>query len=168
MVLVSDNVIYKTLDATTQLALHIESDNRSTSRCYYKSRFPFFKHKRLNDEFHTGIFYPDYITAQRHKCIQIFSGKYTGYWKVHQMRREANALLFLQDFAQSMTIPPVLKWNNARTQVGEKQTSFERQIRINRLFTEAYSPWQNIVEHSINDLDVMVQQCMKHFKVPLN
>ena len=59
-----DEVIMKTLEATTQYCLIKEKDNRENPRWHYKSRFPFLREKRLNDEVHSDTFFPNFITAQ--------------------------------------------------------------------------------------------------------
>ena len=84
------------------------------------------------------------------------------------MKREANALSSLQDFVGNLGILPTLKRGNLRIQTGEKWVNFERQMCINGLMTELHSPWQNMTEHSINDLGVMIIRCMKEFSIPLN
>ena len=69
------DVIRKTFEATTQMAPTIEVENRSVARDHFKSRFPFFKWKRLNDEFHSDTFFPSVNTNQGHTCSQLFIGK---------------------------------------------------------------------------------------------
>ena len=90
--LAPDDIIKKTLENMMQLAIEVDTDNRSVLRQHYKARFPFFKFPRLRDEFHTDIFFPDARSAQNHTCAQIFIGKETDYWEVCLIKREANAL----------------------------------------------------------------------------
>ena len=69
---VPDEVIERTLEATTQFCLIPEEDNREVPRKHYKSRFPFLREKRLNDEVYSDTFFPSITSAQGHKCSQIF------------------------------------------------------------------------------------------------
>ena len=71
--------IKNTLEETAQLALNLESDNRTMPKRHHKSRFPFFKHPRLRDEFHDDEFYPDVRSAQNHACAQTLTGKHAGH-----------------------------------------------------------------------------------------
>ena len=133
-------VIRKTLEATTQLALDLDSDNRAIPKRHHKSRFPFFKHPRFRDEFHADNFYRDVRSAQNHTCAQMFTGNETGHWEVHPMKKESHVLQSLQDFVRSIGVLPTLKRENARTQTGNKWTDFERQLCMNGLMTEPHSP----------------------------
>ena len=53
-----DDIINHVLDNTTPLDISLESDSRDLPRRHHNSRFPFFKHTRLKDEFNTDTFYP--------------------------------------------------------------------------------------------------------------
>ena len=68
LALAPEDIIKKTLENTTQLAIEVDTDNRSVLRRHYKARFPFFKFSRLRDEFHTDTFFPDARSAQNHTC----------------------------------------------------------------------------------------------------
>ena len=52
------DIIKKTFEATPQLAMNVEIENRAVGRRHYKSRLPFLSEKRLNDEFHTDTYFP--------------------------------------------------------------------------------------------------------------
>jgi len=52
-----EDIIRKTFDATTQLALSVEVNNRLVPRQHHKSRFPFLREKRIRDEFQTDTFF---------------------------------------------------------------------------------------------------------------
>ena len=51
------SAVQKTFEATTQMAPNLEIENRAVPRGHYKSRLPFFKYKRMNDEFHSDTFF---------------------------------------------------------------------------------------------------------------
>ena len=54
-----EDIIKKTLENTTQLAIEVDMDNISILRRHYKARFSFFKFLRLRDKFYTDTFYLD-------------------------------------------------------------------------------------------------------------
>ena len=122
LVMAPKELVLKTLAATTQLAINVDLDNRSMPRRHFKSRFPFFKHLRLRDEFHADAFYPDIKTAQNQTCAQICMGKDTGYWEVCQLKKDSHALTSFQDFVRHVAMPPALKLDDSRTQTGHKWT----------------------------------------------
>ena len=49
-----EDVVRKTFDATTQLCMSVEAENRAVGRRHFKSRFPILKEKRLRDVFTSG------------------------------------------------------------------------------------------------------------------
>ena len=106
----------KALVATAQLAINAESDNRSMPRRHFKSRFPFFKHPRLRDEFHVDTFNLDVKTAQNHACAQIFMGKGTSCWEVCPLKKDSHALTSLQDVVRRAGMPPALKRDDSSKQ----------------------------------------------------
>ena len=69
LALALDDITKKTLENTTQLAIKVDTDNRSVLRRHYKARFPFFKFPRLRDKFHTDTFFLDTRSAQNHTCV---------------------------------------------------------------------------------------------------
>ena len=70
-------IIKKTLEATAQLALNLETCNRTMTKRHRESGFTCFKHPRLKDEFHADEFCPDVTSAQNHTCVQTLTGKDT-------------------------------------------------------------------------------------------
>ena len=161
-----DEIIKKTLEATTQYCLVPEEENREMPRRHYKSRFPFLREKRLNDEVHSDTFFPNIVTAQRHTCSQIFYGKNTGIRWVVPMRKESDSLMALQDFCRMWGIPHTLKTDNAKTEVGIKWTDYCRKYLIEQHFTEPHSPWQNLSENAVNDISLRVKRCHRQLNIP--
>ena len=163
-----NNIINHSLDNTSQTCISLESDSHHLPRRHHKSRFTFFQYPRVKDTFQTDALYPSVRSAQNYTCAQMFTGEHTGHYEVHPTHEESYSLRSLQDDVLNIVIPPILKRDNARTRIGEKQTAFEFQFYINDMMTEPKSPWQNKAEHSINDLGTMVQRNVREFSVHLN
>ena len=70
-----EDVVKKTFDATTQLCMSVEAENRAVGRRHFKSRFPILKEKWLRDVFHSDTFSPDVDTTRGETCSQMFIGK---------------------------------------------------------------------------------------------
>ena len=77
--LAPDDLINDALDNIMHLSISVECDNFVLPRRHSKSRFPFFKHSTLRDEFRTDAFYPSTRSAQNHTCAQMLICKDTGY-----------------------------------------------------------------------------------------
>ena len=92
------DVIRKTFEATTQLAISTEAENRLIGRRHHKSRFPFLREKRLNDDFHSDTFFPTIPTNQGRICSQLFLGKDTDFMYVQPLKRESHSSVARQDF----------------------------------------------------------------------
>ena len=78
LVLAPDDMINDAFYNTTQLAMLEDSDNYILLRWCLKSRFPFFKHPMLIDEFHTETFYYSIRSSQNHTSAKTLAGKDTG------------------------------------------------------------------------------------------
>ena len=161
-------VIQKTFKATTQYATNVEAENRTIGRRHYKSRFPFLREKRVNDEFHSDTFFPSVHGNDGSTCSQMFIGKDTDYMFVYPMKKESHSFLALQDFGRKVGLPRSIKTDNAKTETGLKWTTWCREYCVDSKYTEPHSPWQNRAEHAIGDLSVMVRRCMRTFNAPLN
>ena len=168
LALAPEDVIRKTFQATTQLAMSVETENRLVPRKHYKSRFPFLRENRLNEEFHSDTFFPSVPTNQNETCSQLFFGKNSDYMYVQPMRSESHSYSALQDFGRKVGIPKCLKTDNAKTEVGSEWTNWCRRYLVNTKFTEPHHPWQNYSEQGIGELGRMVKRCMRAFDAPLN
>ena len=113
-----DDAISHALDNATQLAISLESESSDMLRRHWKSRFPFFKCPRSNDEFHTNTFYPDVRWAQNHTWAQRLTGIDSGHWEVHPMSKGSHPSRSLQDFVWNTGILLILMRQNDRTQTG--------------------------------------------------
>ena len=153
------DVITKTFTATTQYAANIEAGNRTIGRRHYKSRFPFLREKRVNDEFHSDTFFPSVQGNDGSICSQMFIGKDTDYMFVYPMKKESHSFMALHDFGRKVGLPRSINTDNAKTDTGQKWTSWCREY--------SHSPWQNRTEHATGDLSIMVWRCMRAFNAPL-
>ena len=163
-----EEVVKRTLGSTTQLAMNVEIENRMVGRQHYKSRFPFLREKRLNDDFHTDTYFPSVKTNDGNTCSQMFIGRNTDYMYVNLMRSESHASKALQDFGRNIGIPRSIKSDNAAAETGMEWTQWCRKFRVKTTTTEPHSPWQNKAERGIGDLARMVKRVMEKYNVPLS
>ena len=84
-------VIRKTFQATTQMVMNVEAENRQIGRRHFKSRFPALKEKRINDLFFSDTFFPSERAIDGSTCSQLFIGKDTDYMYVQPMKTESNS-----------------------------------------------------------------------------
>ena len=95
--LAPEEIIIRTMEATTNHAIQVKCENQTIPTRHYISRFPFLHEKRLNDQFHTTLF-PTQKLIEGHTCGQIFCGKETDHMEVYPLKTESHNLLALQDF----------------------------------------------------------------------
>ena len=168
LALAPEDVVRKTFEATTQMAMSVEAENRIVPRQHYKSRFPFLREKRVNDEFHSDTFFPSVTTNKNETCSQIFFGKDSDFMYVKPLKSESHSFTALEDFGREIGIPNTLKTDNAKTEVGRKWTDWCRKYLVSTKFTEPHHPWQNYSEQGIGELGRMVRRCMRAFGAPMS
>ena len=168
MALAPEDVVRKTFEATTQLAMSLEVNNRAIPRQHYKSRFPYLRERRINDVFHSDTFFPSVNTSQNETCSQLFIGKDTDFMYVKPMKTESHSHVALQDFGRQIGLPKGIKTDNAKTEIGRNWTDWCRKYMVQTTFTEPHHPWQNLAEQGIGDLGRMVRRCMRAFGAPLS
>ena len=149
LALAPEDVVRKTFEATTQLALSVEVENRLIPRQHFKSRFPFLREKRVNDIFHSDTFFPSVTTNQNETCSQLFFGKNTDYMFVKPLKSESQSHTALEDFGRKVGIPHSIKTDNAKTEIGRKWTDWCRKYLVDTKFTEPHHPWSIYSEQGI-------------------
>ena len=80
-----EDVVKNTFEATTYIAENQHVENMMVPRQHKKTRFPFLRENRVNDEFHSDTFFPTVQSNQGHTCSQMFLGKNTDFMYVHQI-----------------------------------------------------------------------------------
>ena len=110
--------------------MNVEVENRAVGRRHFKSRFPFLREKRLNDEFHTDTYFPSIITNDGNTCSQMFIGRNTDYMHINLMKTESHSAQALQDFGRNIGIPRAIKLDNAATETGLEWMNWCRKHRI--------------------------------------
>lgn len=139
-------VIKKTLENTTQLYTHIETERRDDPRRHLQSRFPGLRKNRISETVTTDTFFPSTMTGQGHTCSQLFIGGNTDHWDVYPLKMEHHSIQELQDFTREVGIPNTLKSDNAQSEVSYEWAQHCRQQCIKTETSEPYHPWQNLVE----------------------
>ena len=86
-----EDVVRKTFEATTQMAMHVEAENRMAGRRHYRSRFPFMREKRINDIFYSDTFSPTVRSKNGDTCSQIFLGRVTDFMSVYTIKKESHS-----------------------------------------------------------------------------
>ena len=113
--LAPEDVIRKTFQATNQMVMNVEAENRMIGRRHFKYRFPALKEKRINDIFFSDTFFPSERAIEGSTCSQLFIGKDTDYMYVQLMKTESNLYQALQDFSRKVGLPKCIKTDNTKT-----------------------------------------------------
>lgn len=160
-------VINKTLAATTQHYIEIEAENRVDPRQHFAKRFKGLQYDRRNEEDATNTIFPLVHSSQGHTCSQFFVGVQSKMWFVVPFKKEAHNHHALQDHIRKNRTPRTLRSDNARSETGAKWTQPCRDYKIEQVSSKPHQPNQNPAEPEIGRFSRTVQRNMKAFAVPL-
>ena len=167
LAMVPEDVVRKTLDATTQFYLETESENRQDPRRHLKSRMPGLRLPRQHETVASDTFFPSVTSDRGNTCSQFFVGTTSDRWEVYPLKSESHNGVALQDYTRTCGAPSILKTDNAQSELGETWTTHCREQCIGNETTEPHHPWQNPAEKRIGYLSTMVRNVLRTFKAPL-
>jgi hypothetical protein len=165
--MVPEEVVHRTLENTTQYYLSVESETRQDPRRHLKSRLPGLRLPRQREKVASDTFFPSVKSSRGHTCSQFFVGIDTDRWEVYPLKSESQNGTALQDYCRTVGCPPVIRTDNAQSELGKTWTTFCRCQCIGCETTEPHHPWQNPAEKRIGVLGGMVRNAMRTFEVPL-
>ena len=169
LAMLPEDVVKRTvLDATTQLYMQVENENRDEPREHYQSLCPGLRNFRQNEIVASDTYFPTQVTNQGHTCSQFFVGLDSDFWVTYPLKRESASGEALQDYTRTHGCPNIIKTDNAQSELGATWTKHCRTHAIGSEFTEPHHPWQNPAEKRIGYLSVMVKKVMREFNVPLS
>lgn len=164
-----EDIVKRTvMDATTQLYMQVENENRGEPREHYQSLCPGLRNFRQNETVASDTYFPTRITNQGHTCGQMFIGVDSDFWVTYPLKNEASNGEALQDYTRTYGCPNIIKTDNAQSELGRTWLKHCRTHAIANETTEPHHPWQNPVEKRIGYLGVMVKRVMREFNVPLS
>ena len=168
LAMLPEDVVRKTIDATTQFYLETESENRQDPRRHLKSRTPGLRYPRQHETVASDTFFPSVTSDRGNTCSQFFVGQTSDRWEVYPLKTESHNGTALQDYTRKCGAPSVLKTDNAQSELGETWTKHCRDQCIGTETTEPHHPWQNPAENRIGSLSAMVRNVLRTFKAPLS
>ena len=169
LAMLPEDVVKRTvLDATTQLYMEVENENRTEPREHYQSLCPGLRNFRQNETVATDTFFPTKVTNQGHTCSQIFVGLDSDFWATYPLKTESANVEALQDYTRTHGCPNIIRTDNAQSELGKTWTKHCRNYVIGTETTEPHHPWQNPAEKRIGYLSTMVKNVMQEFNVPLS
>jgi transposase InsO family protein len=162
-----DDVVRKTLDATTQHYMEIEAENSRNPKRHFRARFPALKVPRQREAAATDTAKFNVKTSQGHTCSQFFSGLTSKRWYVHPLKKESHNFDALADYTRQVGAPTILHSDNAQSETGTEWTRFLRQHCIGTHTSEPNYPWQNPAEQEIGRFWDMVRLNMRESGAPI-
>ena len=108
-----EEIIDKTLDATTQYYIELADDNRSSAKQHFKKRFKGLGINRQNEQVATDFVYSSAKTSQGHKGAQFFTGVQSKRWAYYPLKKESQNSEALQDYICYHLAPKTLASDNA-------------------------------------------------------
>jgi hypothetical protein len=146
-----EQVVKKTLAATTQLVDSVEAETRTTPRWHFKSTLPSLRPWRPQEGFHTDTFFADTKTQTGFKCAQVFVGAMKGLTYVVPMKGKGYAPDALKAFIQDIGAPAFLLTDNAYEEVRAECEEICKTYCILLVSSEPDYQHQNKAERRIQD-----------------
>ena len=168
LAMLPEDVVRKTLDATTQFYMETEAENRQDPRRHLKSRMPGLRLPRQSETVASDTFFPSVTSDRGNTCSQFFVGTVSDRWEVYPLKTESHNGEALQDYTRKVGAPSTIKTDNAQSELGLTWTKHCRDQCINTETTEPHHPWQNPAESRIGSLSAMVRNVLRTFKAPLS
>ena len=114
-----EDVVKRTvLDATTQLYMSVENENRDEPREHYKSLCPGLRNFRQNESVASDTYFPTAVMNQGHTCSQIFVGLDSDFWVTYPLKTESSNGEALQDYTRTHGCPNIIRTDNAQSELG--------------------------------------------------
>ena len=106
-------VVKKTLAATTQMVASVEAETREIMRDHLQTRLPELKRRRINDECATDTFFSSVKSVRGYTMFQLFSFRKARYDVPYLMRKRSDVTPKLLDLCREVGVPRVILSDNA-------------------------------------------------------
>ena len=164
----SDQVLEKTLNATTQLCAEpIEAERREIPRQHRKKRLLPLHPRRLKGRVDSDTFFSTVKSIRNYKCVQFFVHVESDYLFVRCLQREAHSHGAYQDFIREVGAPQVIVTDNSQTQTGQKWEATSRGIMTKQRTFAPHNQNQNKAERRIGDVKHKVVHVLQRAGAPL-
>jgi hypothetical protein len=164
---IPEQVVKKTLAATTQLVDSVEAERRTKPRYHFKCRLPSLRPWRCQEGFHTDTFFADTKTQTGFKCAQVFVGARSGLTYVVPMKGKGYAPDALKASIQDIGAPAFLLTDNAYEEVRAEWEEICKTYCIPQISVEPEHQHQNKAERRIQDIKHKARLLMRIGKAPL-
>ena len=121
-----EEVVNRTLDATSQFYLEVADDNRNNHQQHFKKRFKGLGINRQNEQVATDLVYTSAKSSQGHIGGQFFTGVQSKRWAYYPLKKESQNSEALQDYIRYYGARKVLISDNANSQTGNEWTTILR------------------------------------------
>ena len=130
LTMLPEDVVRKTLEATTNFYSSIEGENWMDPRCHFCSRFAGLRIQCQNEEVATDTFYPTVTTQWGNTCSQFFTGLSTKRSFLYTIKTESYNTIALKDFVCQHGALQVIKSDNARSELGHDLVEYMRKTCV--------------------------------------
>ena len=163
-----EEVILKTLQATTQMVPSLETETRMIMRDHLKTRLPYLKTKRVNDTLCRDTFFSSVTSIRGFKCLNLHCYKKSDLDIVHLMKRKSESTSVLKDCFLQHGVPNTVFSDNAKEFKTKEVTSYLIKMVVDRSFTEPMHPNQNIAERRGGTLKGLTDHLLLTTGAPLD
>ena len=143
---VPDEVVTKTLQATTQMVPTVEAETREYMRDHLLTRLPELKVSRVNDTCCVDTFFSSIASIRGYTCWLQYSYRDSGLDVVFPMRRRNQYFDTLPKLITQCGAPVTMHSDNAPEFKSKRWASYLSVRQVDQSFTEPHHPNQNVCE----------------------
>ena len=162
-----DNVIDKTLQATTQMVSSVEAEQREKFRDHFATRLPSLKCKRVNDILCVDTFFSSVTSIRGYTCFNLYAYVNSMLDSVQLMTRRKQPLPTLQTVVTRCGAPHTVKTDNAPEFKSKAWTTWLHARQIDLAHTEANHSNQNPCERRGGMLKAATTHLLTVTKAPI-
>ena len=138
-----NEVIRKTLEATTQLAM---LSNKFPMRRHLSSLFPWLNRKHIDETIATDTIFSNVTNIGGYTCAQVYYGLTSHMINVFGLKTESENDDSLKDFLRQEGIPPIMRSDNAKSEKWGGWLETLRNFLIKAEHSEPHNQQQNPCE----------------------
>ena len=127
---------------------------------HFKSCVPALNVCSLKEMFTTDTFFSSVKAIGGVTCAQVYVGMKSGYTRLYGMTSESEFKYSLQDYIRDTGAPPLLKSDNASTELSKDIVTLCRMYKIVQPTSKPHNQWQNPAECRIQEIKAATNALM--------
>jgi len=164
----SDEVVERTLDATTQLQVDpVEAERRDLPKQHRKKRLLMLHPKRLPGRTDADTVFSTVKSIRGYLCVQFFCHVISDFLFIRCMQRESHSHGAYQDYIREVGASESIVTDNSQTQTGKKWEATSRDVMTKQRTFVPHNQNQSKVERRIQDAKHKTMVVLQRAGAPL-